>query len=44
MLEIKCPVSVDGESILALVPADSAAKHKGFSLHNHEGQVHLKPK
>ena len=43
VLEIKCPVSVDGESVLALAPADIAAKYKGFYLHNHDGQVHLKP-
>ena len=35
MLEIKCSFLVDRESILALVPADIAAKHKGFYLHNH---------
>ena len=26
---------------LALLPADIAAKHKRFYLHNHDGQVHL---
>ena len=29
------------QSILALVPADIAAKHKWFYLHDHDCQVHL---
>ena len=43
VVEIKCPVSVDGESVLGLAPADIAAKYKGVYLRNHNGQVHLKP-